>query len=1097
MHKTLKRVALSAGLVTMLAVLVPMFVLADSITSNFESSTLGNVNGQDGWVKTGSFDVNVVANTYGIASFGAKTLQISDAVTSGSFADQLFSKPLVNEAGETDALNSGMSGGTRQSHFEAQFDFASTQATVQPGMHMSVSPDRGDGARMSYLRFDDSASGIDVFFDDVQGTTNPATFVETKIATISRSAHTIKMTLDAIDGPSNDVVKVYIDGNLIHIGTSWENYYRFDPESNPGLANNNSRTVDSLLFRESGTANVLDLGKGFLIDNLTLSSGAAPAGPANSTVVVHPADMATSPADVTSTPTKWFFYNDENDTIDNTLGSFVTGPATAPLGTGSAQISVTGTQRRNLATYQFGGIKLGDIITLKFSTYNPSAGNGGSANSSAYLHFNVDFTGNSSSWQKRLVFVPNQNGTVVQNSWQEWDAIQMGTAKYAYSGATWPATATGPDAGLTETGDTLRTWNDLLADYPGIRILPGDSWLGLRVGEPYPNGYTENLDKFVLATGSSMTTWDFDPAAPANVTVTIQKYIGNSHATAVNANNAVFPFTANYQASNVLGGNAGQDPFDVGPVGNGTLNAYEAQTIPLAPGASYSASENVTGNDVVGASCADGKPFALAGYSSGNTFAEAFANASSSMIAPAFTNLQSDKVVIVWNKVCPVVVTPTVKVHILKYLNNSEATAVTANNYQFPMIGTWKTANLNGGATSTGNYVLGNGHGGAALYGADTSPMNVPANYLTNEVTGEGSQVVTSKTQCAPGKYVLEGYKVGSSFADAATAATSTEVALYGITSDQYVLVYNTSCPTKATLTVYKNTIGGNGTFNFTGSLGTFSIATAANTGNKVFTDLAPGTYTVTETAQAGWTMTENTCTNLSVVAGDNVSCTIVNTNNSKLGSIRGTKFEDWDGDGKAFETKWEVGLAGFTVYLDTNNNGAKDAGEQSTVTDSHGVYSFTNLPAGSYHVREVQQTGWTQTYPSANVSSNKYDITLAAGQNVKKKDFGNFKLGVISGMKYNDVNGNGRKGSQEPGLSGWTIKIKGNNGYTSQAITDAQGNYSFTGLPAGNYQVSEVMQNGWKQTDKPGQVKIRSAVVSTKNDFGNTQKTNPNNGHN
>ena len=34
-------------------------------------------------------------------------------------------------------------------------------------MHMSVSPDNGSGARMSYLRFEDQSDGVHVFFDDV------------------------------------------------------------------------------------------------------------------------------------------------------------------------------------------------------------------------------------------------------------------------------------------------------------------------------------------------------------------------------------------------------------------------------------------------------------------------------------------------------------------------------------------------------------------------------------------------------------------------------------------------------------------------------------------------------------------------------------------------------------------------------------------------------------------------------------------------------------------------------------------------------------------------------------------------------------------
>ena len=133
----------------------------------FEPPTyiLGDINGQDGWSKTGPFDAAVTANTYDFPTFGTQSLRISNAVTSGSFGDQTFSKPLVNEAGETGAANGGMSGGVRQSHFDASFDFASTMLTDQT-MSLSVSPDRGDGARMSYLRFVDQADGIHVFFDD-------------------------------------------------------------------------------------------------------------------------------------------------------------------------------------------------------------------------------------------------------------------------------------------------------------------------------------------------------------------------------------------------------------------------------------------------------------------------------------------------------------------------------------------------------------------------------------------------------------------------------------------------------------------------------------------------------------------------------------------------------------------------------------------------------------------------------------------------------------------------------------------------------------------------------------------------------------------
>jgi uncharacterized protein (DUF2141 family) len=957
----------SSVVVSAAFLVLPFVASADTISINFEAPTysVASINGQDGWIKTGSYDAAVVGGTLP-AGFGAQSLRISDAVASGSFGDQTFSKPLVNEVGETtDAVNGGFSGGVRQPHFEASFDIASVQETQQPGMHMTVSPDRGDGARMSYLRFEDNANGIDVFFDDVQGTvalgvdgcttTVCGNFVETKIATLSRStSHHIVLTLDTINGPSNDVVKVWIDNTLRHLGTSWEDYYRFDPESQEGgTLVNKTRTVDSLLFRESGDATPLNAGKGFLVDNITLVSGPTPAGPSNSTVVVHQSDLAANTADVISNPTKWFFYNDENDTIDNSLGSMVAGPATPPLGTGSAQISVTGTQRRNLATYQFSGMKLGDITTLMFSTYNPSAGNGGSATRSAYLNFNVDFNG-SDTWQKRLAFVPNQNGTVTQDTWNAWDAIQGGTAKYVYSGTTWPTPVTGPHAGMAGVpGTTPRTWNDLLADYPGIRIRVTDSWLGMRVGEPYADGYTENLDKVVLGTASQKTTFDFEPT-------------------------------------------------------------------------------------------------------------------------PA----------------------PTYQVHILKYLDGVKATAVSANNYQFPMTATWSAANIGAG---TGSYVLGNSHGGAAdLYGADTSAMTGPYDYTTSEVTEGASQVVASKALCTPGKYYLDGYSsslVG--FAEAATAeVNATPVALEAANSDAYIVVWNKTCPTKGSLIIEKHTIGGNGTFSFTGDngIGNFTITTnGTNAGgsgtSQTFANLTPGTYHVTEGTVAGWTMTSNDCAAVEVAAGEPTMCVVTNTKNPKLGEIRGSKYEDWDGDGKPFETKWEVGLSGWTIYLDTNNNGSLDSGEQSTVTDKHGNYRFVGLTAGVYHVREVQKAGWISTYPSANATSNKYDITLAAGQIAKKKDFGNFKLGSISGMKFEDKNGNKKKDANESGLSGWTIELKGPGNTTVTALTDAQGKYSFTGLKAGVYKLSEVKKTGWVQTVSPNNVRIVSAKDSKNNNFGNRQK--------
>lgn len=245
-------------------------VFADSVSVNFEPPiyTLGNINGQDGWSKTGRHDVKV-SDSFSYSTFGVQSLRVSDAVTSSSFGDQTFAKPLINAVGEAVATQGIFSVGIRQTHFEMQFDLASTLATLQTGMHVSVSPDRGDGSAMSYLRFEDQQDGIHIFFNQVKGTSNPANFVEEDISTVSRSNHKIKLTLDTLNDASNDVVKVYVDGLLKVTGTSWENYYRFDSRAS---AEPSPRIVKTVLFRESGTANSENSGRGFLIDNLSLLS---------------------------------------------------------------------------------------------------------------------------------------------------------------------------------------------------------------------------------------------------------------------------------------------------------------------------------------------------------------------------------------------------------------------------------------------------------------------------------------------------------------------------------------------------------------------------------------------------------------------------------------------------------------------------------------------------------------------------------------------------------------------------------------------------------------------------------------------------------
>lgn len=209
----------------------------------------------------------------------------------------------------------------------------------------------------------------------------------------------------------------------------------------------------------------------------------------NPEVLVTGADLATSIGDLATNPDAWLFYNDSDDTImtpnqfagSGGVNEMVAGAATPLKGTGSAQMTLHESGARyNIATYQFKDVALADITSLSFATYATAP-----TSAAPFLHFNVDFD-NSDTWQRRLVYVPNDNYTVSADVWAEYDAIDGGAALWRYSGPTWPGTA--------DPGATPKTWSDILALYPAAETRSTDSFFGVRVGHPGPDAYTGYVD---------------------------------------------------------------------------------------------------------------------------------------------------------------------------------------------------------------------------------------------------------------------------------------------------------------------------------------------------------------------------------------------------------------------------------------------------------------------------------------------------------------------------------------------------------------------------------------------------------------------------
>jgi len=79
------------------------------------------------------------------------------------------------------------------------------------------------------------------------------------------------------------------------------------------------------------------------------------------------------------------------------------------------------------------------------------------------------------------------------------------------------------------------------------------------------------------------------------------------------------------------------------------------------------------------------------------------------------------------------------------------------------------------------------------------------------------------------------------------------------------------------------------------------------------------------------------------------------------------------------------AGVAGVTVYLDTNNNGQLDPGELSTTTGSSGTYTFSDLLPGTYEVREVVPAGYVQTSPT---NAGGLSVAVSAGQTAIGENF-------------------------------------------------------------------------------------------------------------
>ncbi|MEO2035787.1 MAG: FG-GAP-like repeat-containing protein, partial [Planctomycetaceae bacterium] len=205
-------------------------------------------------------------------------------------------------------------------------------------------------------------------------------------------------------------------------------------------------------------------------------------------------------------------------------------------------------------------------------------------------------------------------------------------------------------------------------------------------------------------------------------------------------------------------------------------------------------------------------------------------------------------------------------------------------------------------------------------------------------------------------------------------------------------------------------------------------------------------------------------------------------------GIIRGMSFLDIDADG-VFDTN-EGGNTSRTVFLDANLNGLLDDSEISTTTNENGDFVFTDLPAETdYVVREVLPAGFAatthRTLEEATVrlpAAGSLQLMLGS---VEESALGDSADGVVRGVVFQDVNGNGVQDPTEPGMGGRTVFVDENgdgvlNGGERSATTDTNGAYVINQLSGIHQAVRVALPDAATEQTSPRGNDFQSSTLRT-----------------
>lgn len=243
------------------------------------------------------------------------------------------------------------------------------------------------------------------------------------------------------------------------------------------------------------------------------------------------------------------------------------------------------------------------------------------------------------------------------------------------------------------------------------------------------------------------------------------------------------------------------------------------------------------------------------------------------------------------------------------------------------------------------------------------------------------------------------------------------------------------------------------------------------------FTNLRPGTYTITETQPANYLDGKDSLGSLGgITTNDQFSAIALaagaNGVNYDFGeilasSLAGFVYVDANNDGSR---SGDTGIGGVTVTL----TGTSDQGpvNLTTTTAADGSYSFTKLRPGTYVITETQPVAYldgkdTIGTPGGTTTNDQFSaIVLNVGVNGTENNFGEVLASSLAGNVYYDANNDGIFQGTESGIVGATVTLTGTddlgNAVNLNTLTVAGGAYSFTNLRPGTYVITETQPAGY-----------------------------------